>query len=293
MWLDQQLAAFDGDAPGTARGKVLGYQAVLLLIIGAEYWIRAIPRWETLTPFLLVSATLASLLCLAGLDLRVRRWAFALLVVTHGAVIAWEFPAAGNHAYLELLLCALCAFIDPDEPEESRLFLRAVRYVVVLIFVYSGIQKAVHGYYFQGHFLADAMWMETFRPVLALLMPENEFTRLAALDRNVGEGPYIVDSAFFVLVSNAVWIVEIVLGVMLVVRRTRTFAALASIAFVAGIEVAARELFFGFIYTNSLLLFLPGNVHRRLVVPTAVLMLVLIAVLALAHAGVLPMVRYH
>lgn len=293
MWLDQQLAAFDGDIPGTERAKVLGYQAILLLVIGAEYWVRAIPRWETLTPFFLVSVPLASLLCVAGLHPRFRRWAFALLIVTHGTVIVQEFPAAGNHAYLELMLCALCTLIDPDEPDDCRLFLRAVRYVVVLIFVYSGIQKAWHGYYFGGHFLADSMWMETFRPVLGLLMPADEYARLLALDRNVGDGPIVVRSLFFVLVSNAVWIVEIALGLMLVVRRTRTLAVAASIAFVAGIEVAAREVFFGFIYVNSLLLFLPGAVHPRLIVPTAVLMPILIGVLALAHAGVLPMVSFH
>jgi hypothetical protein len=293
MWLDQQLAAFDGDTLGTERSKVLGYQAILLLVIGAEYWVRAIPRWDTLTPFFLVSVPLASFLCVAALYRPIRRPAFALVALAHGTVIAREFPAAGNHAYLELLLCGLCTLIDPDEPDERRLFLRTVRYLVVLVFVYSGIQKAVHGYYFDGQFLAHSLWMETFRPVLALLMPADEYARLAAFSREVGDGPYAVRSTFFLLVSNGVWIVEILLGVLLVVRRTRTLAVFAAIAFVAAIEVAAREVFFGFIYTNSLLLFLPGDVHHRLVVPMAILLPVLIAVLALAHGGVIPMVRFH
>jgi hypothetical protein len=293
MWLDQRLAAFDGDTPGTERSKVLAYQAILLLIIGAEYWVRAIPRWDTLTPFFLVSVPLASLLCVAALHRRIRRPAFALVALAHGTVIVREFPAAGNHAYLELLLCLLCVLIDPDDADERRLFLRAVRYMVALIFVYSGIQKAVHGYYFQGQFLAHSLWVDSFRPVLALLMPADEYARLAAFSRAVGEGPYIVRSTFFVLLSNAVWIAEILLGVLLIVPRTRTLAVFASIAFVAGIEVAAREVFFGFVFVNSILLYLPGDVHRRLVVPMAVLLPLLIGILALAHAGIIPMVRYH
>lgn len=290
--LDQTLGFLDGD-PATERTTVLAFQSILLLVLGAEYWIRAIPRWEGLTPFFLVSVPLASLLCLAGLHLRVRRWAFLALVVTHGVVLAREFPATGNHAYLELMLCVLCALIDPERPEERRLFLRAVKWLALLVMFYSGLQKVVHGYYFRGLFLAHATWMESFRPLLGFLVGGDELARLVSYDRSVGDGPYFVDAPLLLLASNAVWIFEMGVTPFLVIRRTATLAVMACVAFLVLIETAARELCFGLIFTNALLLFLPRPIHHRLVWPTAILLLVLIVILVLAQAGVVPKVRYH
>ena len=51
---------------------------------------------------------------------------------------------------------------------------------------------------------------------------------------------------------------------LLLVPRTRVLAAIASIGFVIMIELGARELTFGALMVNLLLLFLPGRWIKRL-----------------------------
>ncbi len=65
--------------------------------------------------------------------------------------------------------------------------------------------------------------------------------------------------------SNAIYVIEIALVPLLVLRRTRAFAVCAAILFLVAIETAAREWFFGLISLNMLLLFCERDYNRRLV----------------------------
>lgn len=78
-----------------------------------------------------------------------------------------------------------------------------------------------------------------------------------------GTGSYRVSSPLFLAASNAVWIFEMATPFFLMWRRTRVMAALATLAFLAAIELGARECFFGLIFSNLAMLFLPGRVHER------------------------------
>jgi hypothetical protein len=71
---------------------------------------------------------------------------------------------------------------------------------------------------------------------------------------------------------------------LLLVRRTRGPAALATIAFVFCIEAGALELMFGALFLNLLLLFLPRPINRTLLPGFAVFYAVLIG----SRLGILP-----
>ncbi|HEX6130869.1 MAG TPA: hypothetical protein VF044_04010, partial [Actinomycetota bacterium] len=86
------------------------------------------------------------------------------------------------------------------------------------------------------------------------------------------------------VLSNAVWVAEIVIGALLLPRPTRTVAAVLAVALVLGIQLAARELGFAILFTNLLLVFLPPAVARALLPLEAALFLWAIG----ATAGVLP-----
>ena len=120
-----------------------------------------------------------------------------------------------------------------------------------------------------------------FGRVFQWLLPDGEVARLASLDRNqTGAGPYRVEAPLFVLASNLVWIAELSLPVLLVVRRTRWLAALGAIGLMVGIQVAALELGFALLFVNLLLLFLPGRWNARLFPAFAGLLLYALAALA-------------
>ena len=55
-----------------------------------------------------------------------------------------------------------------------------------------------------------------------------------------------------------------VVQVLLVVRRTRVLGAVLATLFVLSIQLVARELMFGLLYSQLVLLTLPGRSFRRL-----------------------------
>jgi len=290
MWLEQHLAFLDGDDPNSRLAKIRAFEVIFLLIMVTEYWCRAIPKWGQLATGYTVSLTAASLLCTAGLLIPLRRWAFLGLAVTHTWVIWNEFPATGNHAYLELFICCLCTFLNLREEEERTLFLRSARWLLFLIFFYSGIQKLVHGYYSHGLYLAYSLQTtESFRPILKPFLSAEEFTRLISFTGQSGDGPYLVTSMPFLFLSNVIYIAEITLAPCLLFRKTRLFGVLGIAVLLVGIEAAAREVFFGLVFLNSLLLFLYTDINRKLLWGFAFFLLVLL----LSRVGILPPVVFY
>jgi hypothetical protein len=205
-------------------------------------------------------------------------------------VLVWtEFPVAGNHAYLELLLCALAALLDPAKTDEARLYVRAVRVMAVIILAYSGIQKLVHGHYRHGEYLAFSLGSASFRSVLRPILSGGEYDRLTTFTGVVGDGPYRVADWWFAAGSNATWVLEILLALLLCVRRTRRLAVVGAVVLLLAIEAAAREVFFGLVFANAILLFAPGSLHRAVVPVAGALLLVLV----LSRFGLLPEITFY
>ena len=208
---------------------------------------------------------------LAVFPLLATRVASVLLLVE----IAITVPFTANHVFLEFLCLALLSVLDERDEREAELLLPAFRWLVGIFFFYTGLQKVLYGYYFDGQFLAYLAGTEDrFAAVFRLIIPADELARLQSYNElllrpgvfrpRIGAGPYHVDSVLFVVVSNSVYLFEMLAGILLLVRRTRVLAAVASIAFVVMIQLGARELTFGVLMVNLLLLFVPGGWVKRL-----------------------------
>jgi len=208
---------------------------------------------------------------LAAIPLWATRVASVLLLVE----IAITVPFTANHVFLEFLCLALLSVLDERDEREAELLLPAFRWLVGIFFFYTGLQKVLYGYYFDGQFLAYLAGTEDrFATVFRLIIPADELARLQSYNDvllrpgvfrpRIGAGPYHVDSVLFVVVSNGVYLFEMLAGILLLARRTRVLAAVASIAFVVMIQLGARELTFGVLMVNLLLLFVPGAWIKRL-----------------------------
>jgi hypothetical protein len=288
-WADRALAFLDGDDPATELSKVRAFEWIFVLIVCTEYWARATPKGNDLGLNYWVTLSLVSLLGGATLSARWRRLAFSGLAMTQTVRIWNDFPGVGNHSYLELILCVLCASLDVRKWEERRLFLRAVRWMTCVVFFYAGLQKLVHGYYFRGQLLAYSIGIEAFKPVLQLLLRHDDFVRLSRFHLQAGDGPFVLSSSLMLVLSNATYVIEMGLVPLLLLRRTRQLAVGGAIVFLLGIEMAAREFFFGLIYINMLLLFLERALNRRLVGVFAAVL----ACLLLVRLKVLPEVIFY
>lgn len=280
------VLAWTAEPATEAVGRNL--RALRTLVVGhwAVEWsswaIAPLPPPATLPVW--VSATCGALLfALTALTFAGRaRWACtaALPIALFGCVTV--FPLLPNHTALATLVLGLLAFLEIDG-EEGALLLATLRWMTVLVFVWAGVQKLVHGLYFRGEFLT---WMiahgpDAWRGVFGLFVSAEEVARLAALPRfALDVGPYRIASLPLLVASNGVWVGEIGLGVGLLWRRLRLVAALGALALVLMIQSAPYEWMFALLYVELLLLFLPGAALARCLPVLLAIYLYLLAALA-------------
>ena len=119
---------------------------------------------------------------LAAFPLWATRVASVLLLVE----IAITVPFTANHVFLEFLCLALLSVLDERDEREAELLLPAFRWLVGIFFFYTGLQKVLYGYYFDGQFLAYLAGTEDrFATVLGLIIPAEELA--ARLQRLIGQ----------------------------------------------------------------------------------------------------------
>lgn len=286
-WARRVLAlGADGD-PAAARERVDAFRRFLLVYGAARsaLWVAyATADRALLVPALGVMGVAAALAFVPRAAFLAPR--LALPVVAFQA--AWRFPFTANHLYLELLCLAVLAFAgrDGDDDGEPVLALAGLRWLAALVLFHTGLQKILYASYWHGDFLAFmAGSQERFGSAFRFLLPADELARLTSLDRKAaGAGPYRVDSWPFLLASNAVVVAELTLPVLLMLRRTRWLGAAGGLALMLGIQVAALEIGFALLFTNLLLLSLPGRWNRQLLPVFAAVLLWAVG----ASAGWLP-----
>ncbi len=272
--VDRFLNFMSLDDRESHSSKLASFNFILLLTIAVHQVTTA--RW--------IQAGIILLCALVGLKERYRRWATVVVLIVLLVRHVTTFPIVSNHSYLEFILISLYCWIDSSKAEEKELFLQTCRWLIVIIFFYSGVQKLWYGEYFDGRFLAFLAASPKSRMAFDLLVQPEELTRLVSYKMQAGSGPFLIDSVIFKVVSNGAWISEIVLGLLLLFRKVWPLAVVCAIFTVFGIEFIARELIFGVLMVSLLFLFYRRDVNRRLL-PVYI---VFLAYLAAVRLGWLP-----
>ncbi len=250
------LSRVGDDLPDAARSKVRVFRCFLLALIAVEAWERAL-RVSGDPPTVGI-AILASVAACAVVSPRFAVPATALTALVVAADFVLQFPGNPNHQYFQGVLLAFLLLLREDVDDEVSQLTRTLRWLLVVGLFWAGMQKVLHGYYFDGEFLAYAITQnDRFAVLLQHAMPAAEFERLRGMAIQQGAGPFRVDSLFFAVVSNLAYAAEIVLPVLLLLPRTRKLAVFATLAYFVAIEAAAREVFFGGIMAALALCFGP------------------------------------
>lgn len=266
-----------------AAAKIRTFRTVLFLIVAGEQYLHG----ETATAF-------AVLACLAASFVKPLARAASVLTIVLLARIAFGlFPGTANHLYLELIALGCLALVEPDDPADARLLLATFRWITVIVFFYTGLQKLLYGQYFDARFFAYySAHYEHFRVLHGLLSEQDAaMLRRFADDLRIGvadTGPYLVGSRALIALSNLAWTSELGAALLLLLPATRKWGVPFAILVMIGIESVARELLFGILMLDLILLFTERDVGRFLV-PGVVL--VLLALVAMSHE-LLPYVTY-
>ncbi len=264
MFLERVMPRIASEEAEDRTRRLRSFQAAAALALGGEWLARSTPRIGDLNAkeYLLYAG--AFLLALPFLHRRLAAFRGLMILLFATGHVALTFPQSANHAWLGLLIAIPLALFRFDNEEESRWALGSLRIAFVVCIFYTGFQKLLHGYYFQGEVLAFYVSQrESYRTAFSLIMPAAEIERLASYRYAVGAGPFTSSSPLFLIASNASWIGEIILPIMLLFRRTRLIAFIGLIALIVAIEVAARELYFGAFFLMILFLFAPSDWNRK------------------------------
>jgi len=283
-----QLCELLAESPNTSLSDNLrAFRFLVLVHASVQSWgyvarpLRSLHLAFPQTGIWIVSVTITACSVLALT--RYSRWAPVIALPALFARLCWSGLWTPNHTYLAFFCVTLTAVLDPEREDEGVLLQQSLRWMTFVVFFYTGLQKLLHGYWFRGEFLA---WMvshgtDTWRSTFGWLLSAEELARMKTLGQTMrpDTGPYRIESVPFVLLSNFTWIAEMVLPVLLLLRRTRVASTIFAIAFVAMIQLAPRESMFFLGFTNLLLLFLPGNWNLRLAPVIAFCYIYLIAAL--------------
>lgn len=257
-------------------GRAEACALLLLLHEAARFWLWAS---EVAHPELATSLAVASLGALAaGAFPPARRAAGAIMAALLAVRIWATFPSTANHTYLGFYALTFLAICGTRTPGDRRLLLTAWAWLAVGVLGWAGLQKALHGTYFQGQFFAFSVAAgESTGDIVRWLVDATETARLESTDPYTpGAGPFRLTSWPALIVSNAVWVLEILIALGLLVRRWRPTAALVGIALVASIQLGARELLYGLLLSALLLPQLRSNQVGRAVPVYAAIYVVLV-----------------
>jgi hypothetical protein len=237
---------------------------ILLVHSAAETWYWALTLEVPNTGVVVLAAMFTAFLALGQLP-RYRRAALWLLTLTLAIQCCWTFPFIANHTFLRLIVGFLLAFLGNGSLAERRLSQVAIGWTTVVILFYTGFQKLLYGTYYQGQYLSYLISLsDRFRLVFATIVPADELQRLQAIGTPApGSGPYTVDSVPFLILANLVYLAEMGLAAGLVWHRTRRVAVFLTLGLMLTIELGARELFFGVLFCNLILMLHPADLIRR------------------------------
>ncbi|MCP3963325.1 MAG: hypothetical protein GY719_36265 [bacterium] len=211
--------------------------------------------WESRRAYNGVFFGVGLLLCL-GLSFLPGRTMLAmrLFVGFQLSAIVWLFPAVSNHFFLVFFCLLLLSILDLERRDEALLGLQACRLTVLIVFFYTGVQKALYGTYFKGQLLTWTIAHDDrFRTAFEVILPADEARRIAALADTVG--PFGTEWWPLLVISNFVVVFELLAPFLLLHPRTRSAAVAAVVVFMVLIESGAREWFFGCVFVNLLFLF--------------------------------------
>ncbi|HHO49312.1 MAG TPA: hypothetical protein ENK18_00175 [Deltaproteobacteria bacterium] len=300
--LDRSLDALGVDPELVLEPKVDTLRALLLIHVALRaLQIARLPEFFAVSRGgFVVAATLAALLGLlawspvsglgAARRAQIGRLGATLATAQLAIQVGISFPFIPNHLFLELLCCGLLTIYGAPRSEDRQLLLTAVRWIAALVLLWTGIQKLWWGTWDHGEFLAAAIAeRDSFATFMAPLLSTAELQQLRGMELTIGGGPLRLEGGWGLALSNLTWILEIALPLGMLWPRSRSAAVGGAVGLVCLIELAARELFFGLLFVQLLLVIPPGRTLQR----SAPLLLGLYGLLALALAGGLPLGRFN
>ncbi len=258
------VMADDGDA--YAASKVHSLISILALHLAARMWAKYIVTPTDWRMLLALGLALAFVLSFSS---RMRHVSIFLTFTLVATRLAGSFPNIANHSYLEFVCVSLICFADRSSTAGQRVLMQSMKWLPAILFFYAGLQKILYGTYLHGTYLAFLVATNSANTVsfFQWIIPPDELTRLLQTEF---PGPYLFSSWPPVVLSNAVYVSEMLIALTLIPQRCRRIGAIGAFLLLIGIQVFAREMMFGMLCCNLLLVYAPTDWNKKLLPLSAI-----------------------
>jgi len=263
----EQMFDSDRDAvPGDSIVRGMRNLVTIHLAAGhlIRFWQPDLAFWES-QRWRAIAMCAACLMCIVLRNTKWQRWTLAVALPIQLIQVYGVFPMVANHLWIETLLLVVLLMLGESE-EENVLFRQFACGLAFVVFFYSGLQKLWYGTYFDGQYMATKIALvDHYYDFFAIFIPVDKLDALKShVPIQAGSGPFRIDSFVFIVFVNLVWITEIAAGVLLFFRRTRLIGLFFGLLVMFGIELVAREVFFGILFVSMMMAFVRFNVLRWL-----------------------------
>lgn len=255
-------------APLGTRAGLIIFTQLLLLHLACRDWVRYVENGHDFRLFLALIFTGSFILSLGGTS-ELRLFRGFLILGRHAfdaarwialAAMCFKFqqvfPDNPNHFYVEMFAILFLTLNKIDDEDQQLTALAALRWLPAIILFWSGLQKVLYGTYFDGSYLAYHSQMPRWAPFFDMVLPADELRRLS---EQSPPGPYGFHSLTGLLMANVSYLSEIAVGILLLIRKTRTIAFCWACGLLLVMELGAREVFFGLLMLLLLLLYQDGR----------------------------------
>lgn len=247
------------DAPDEARAKLASFERFLRFHLAAHALVSLVFHVREVGAAALQGVDVgARVVAIAVFTLatafpsRARREVGAVVALVASAEVVASFPSTSNHGFYAALLATALVVLRSD-PAGATAYLRAT---LLLVCFGAGLQKALHGTWWRGSFLAYELAQGRFVETLGRLLSPDQ---LASLGRARG---FVLPFGPALVAAWAVVIGELALPIAALHRRLRHVAACAMGGLVLGFELVADEVLFGGLFASVLSLFFSARTGR-------------------------------
>jgi hypothetical protein len=190
------------------------------------------------------------------------------------------FPTSPNHYYVELYFLFLFSIFNfRNSKNETNYLTNSLKLLFVIILFYTGIKKLLYGQYFRGEYLAYLISCdERFSSVFSYILSKKEML-------SIKSGNYITGNYYFYLISNSIYLFEIIAPIILFFKKDHNYIKEMLIIFFITLFLISREFTFAAIFLQPFYLFFNTELEK---VFNRVFMLIYILML-LPFISIIPM----
>jgi len=219
------------------------------------------------------TGSIAPLSCLlAGVCLLIRLRLIAIAIGLGVAIwgIGFTLPMTPNHA-VALAVSFVFLLWDALENDTSYRASELIRWLAFTILFWSGLQKVLHGAYFNGTFFSTQLALGDRR--FAWMQSLCSASELQVLGNTPPSGPFVPGCRKITWMSSMVVCLEFAMGGLLLVPRLRSAAAGLAMIFLVFVQVVTKEITFALTMCSVLSVFLDKKTAERLCVLIVVISL--------------------